>query len=113
MARLVRGETVTERVRFSQTPPVELTYSLAISPVDGQIAASLVANEIKITVPRDLAKQWGTSAQVGMSHEQRLGPDATLSILIEKDFRCLSPRPGEDESDNFANPGHENNCNPD
>lgn len=110
VAKLVRGETVTERVQFSLTPPVEFTYSLAISSGDDRIAASLVANEIRITVPKDLATHWGNSSEVGMSHQQQVGPDATLSILIEKDFRCLAPRPGEDESDNFANPGLETNC---
>ena len=35
--------------------------------------------------------------------EQSLG-DGTLSLLIEKDFKCLTPREGEDEYDGFANP---------
>jgi hypothetical protein len=110
VAKLVRGERVTEDVQFSQSPPIALTYSLATSSQDTQIAARLAANEIQITVPVDLAKQWGNSGDVGMSHEQRVGTDATLSIVIEKDFRCLVPRPGEDESDNFARPGLEKNC---
>ncbi|MGH8167708.1 MAG: DUF7009 family protein [Woeseiaceae bacterium] len=27
-----------------------------------------------------------------------------LSILVEKDFACLAPREGEDDSDKFPNP---------
>jgi hypothetical protein len=27
-----------------------------------------------------------------------------LRILVEKDWNCLTPRAGEDDSDSFANP---------
>jgi hypothetical protein len=39
-----------------------------------------------------------------MSGEQVLDDGAKLTILVEKDFACLTPREGEDESDMFPNP---------
>jgi hypothetical protein len=40
---------------------------------------------------------------VTLAHEQAL-PDGSLRITLEKDFACLAPREGEDESDNFPHP---------
>ena len=36
--------------------------------------------------------------------EQVLDDGAKLAILVEKDFACLAPREGEDESDMFPHP---------
>jgi hypothetical protein len=30
--------------------------------------------------------------------------------MVEKDFACLAPREGEDESDNFENPTVDKTC---
>ncbi len=40
--------------------------------------------------------------------EQRLDDGALLSILVEKDFACLAPREGEDDSDMYAHPEADN-----
>jgi hypothetical protein len=47
---------------------------------------------------------WAASEQVSIEGEQTLDDGEKLSILVEKDFACLAPRPGEDESDMYANP---------
>ena len=44
--------------------------------------------------------------QVGEGEQQHDNGDV-LSILVEKDFACLAPREGEDESDMFPHPGAE------
>ena len=41
--------------------------------------------------------------QVGIEHNQSIGDESALRILVEKDFRCLQPRSDDDESDNFPN----------
>ncbi|HXW14697.1 MAG TPA: hypothetical protein VEN79_09330 [Terriglobia bacterium] len=76
------------------------------------IAASFCGDEIKVTVPEAVATEWATSEQVGMDRVQPISDGLALSILIEKDFRCLAPRPGEDESDSFANPAAAETCTP-
>jgi hypothetical protein len=49
-------------------------------------------------------KQWAESEKVSISSEQNLDDGEQLRILVEKDFACLAPRDGEDESDMFPNP---------
>jgi hypothetical protein len=105
VAKLVSTGRVTESIQFAAPPDGRLSYTLVMSPSARQIAADFADNEVTLTVPESLAQRWGNSAEVGMTHEQPIGNGAHLTILIEKDFNCLAPRPGEDESDTFANPG--------
>ena len=39
-----------------------------------------------------------------MCHDQDVGGDEPLRILVEKDFACLVEREGEDDSDAFPHP---------
>ena len=49
-------------------------------------------------------------ALVGMQKIISVGEEIDLSILIEKDFKCLTDRPNEDESDLFENPINKHDC---
>jgi len=51
-----------------------------------------------------LGQVWANSERVGLNHEQKVNGEASLTIVIEKDFQCLEPRPNEDQSDSFPNP---------
>ena len=61
--------------------------------------------KICIQVPIDSLNAWCTSDQISLLYElddnKHLPP---LQILIEKDFKCLIERAGEDESDLYPNP---------
>ena len=50
------------------------------------------------------APEWVDSDEVSISSEQQLDQGGLLKILVEKDFACLAPREGEDESDMFPHP---------
>ena len=52
----------------------------------------------------DSADAWIGGNEVGLEAQQSLGPDRTLALLVEKDFKCLQPRPGEESYDGFPNP---------
>jgi len=41
---------------------------------------------------------------VSIAASQILDEGDQLSILVEKDFACLAPREGEDETDMYPNP---------
>jgi hypothetical protein len=112
VAQLVESGRVSERVRFSAVPGESLTYTIASSAEAKEIAASFAENEIKVVVPAVAAKEWAGSTQVGMDRVQPIDADGGLSILIEKDFRCLAPRPGEDQTDSFAHPAAGQSCEP-
>jgi hypothetical protein len=98
--RLGRGEAVTCETHFPRDRV--LVYRVAVH--DGaHLAASFHAHSISVVVPRDRAQHWARSAEVSISGEESAG-GITLKILIEKDFECLEPRPGEDLGNRFPNP---------
>jgi predicted 3-demethylubiquinone-9 3-methyltransferase (glyoxalase superfamily) len=107
--RLTQGEIqalhehgqVEEQVPFA--PAVSLTYRLRKDPAARAIYASYRGNVVEIVVPAATADEWCISQQVTLAQMQDVGATA-LNITLEKDFACLAPRAGEDESDNFPHP---------
>ncbi|OEK00676.1 hypothetical protein BFP97_03765 [Roseivirga sp. 4D4] len=78
----------------------ELVYQLTIGD---KIASSFADNTIDISLPKTAIESWIQSDQVGIKGELPLENGDKLSILVEKDFKCLTAR-SEDESDMFPNP---------
>ncbi len=78
-------------------------YGVRISSEFEQLHASFKDNHITLYLPKTLGKDWYTNDQVGFEHTIELPEQQQLSLLLEKDFTCLSPR-GEDETDNYMNP---------
>lgn len=101
-----QGE-ISDKIQFGLSTNDQLRYSLKQVP-DSDISASFINNHIKVSVPQDIGKQWFTTNQIGFQTIIDLGNDSELKILVEKDFKCLTERAGEDESDNFPNPNE--NC---
>ena len=107
--RLTQGETralleegvVEERVPFA--PGVSLVYRLRRAAAAPEITASFRNGVVEILVPERAAREWCDTNLVTLAHEQAL-PEGSLRITLEKDFACLAPREGEDESDNFPHP---------
>ena len=107
--RLTQGEVrqletqgeVAEQVEFGAG--ARLTYRLRIDAQVPAIAATYGSNVIDIRVPRETALTWSRTDQVTLSHAEAV-PGGELRIVIEKDWNCLAPRAGEDESDNFPHP---------
>lgn len=116
----IRGNTI--RLRLSQTDIQQLNqdgiikettsfnldhhfhYALQIAENNEKITADFQNNEIRIIAPLATANEWIQTDLVGISEEIPIGNNAFLSILIEKDFQCLTERAGENEEDNFPNP---------
>ena len=80
-----------------------LEYSLETSSLTGQPRAQYSADRLVVQIPQATARQWAATEEVSITGAQPL-EDGELSILIEKDFACLTPREGEDESDMFPHP---------
>jgi len=107
--RLTQGEireldergTVEERVPFAAN--ASLIYRLSTDPVAREISASYQGNVLEVRIPKSTARQWCTGNEVTLAQAQPL-PEGELRITLEKDFACLAPREGEDESDNFPHP---------
>ena len=82
----------------------ELVYAVESSPANVVPSAHLSETRITVRLPETGVLAWANSDQVGFKGEQRLDGGGVLTLLVEKDFRCLAPRPDEDESDMFPNP---------
>ena len=67
-------------------------------------AAFFSDNTLTVRLPETAVLAWATTEQVSLPGEQVLDDGAILQILVEKDFACLAPREGEDESDMFPHP---------
>jgi len=83
----------------------ELKYRVESSPASVSPAAFFSDNAVTVRLPETTVLAWATTEQVSMPGEQVLDDGAVLKILVEKDFACLAPREGEDESDMFPHPG--------
>ena len=81
-----------------------LKYSLVRSPGISKVAATLHGNDIAISVPEDVARNWTSSDEVGFESEQPIGDGESLSIIVEKDFACLDRPNDPDRADAYPNP---------
>ena len=99
-----RGEQVEETIEFGSFPNEKLIYALVSSEKIKKIGARYDSGKIAVIVSQTEANEWINSEKVGIGGEQILDEGRVLSILVEKDFACLSERANEDESDNFPNP---------
>jgi hypothetical protein len=98
---LAAGRAVEEQVPFAAQST--LTYRLKRDAEIGEITADYDGHIIEIRVPERAAAQWCGSDEVTLARSQPV-PGGELRISLEKDFACLAPRAGEDESDNFPHP---------
>jgi hypothetical protein len=96
VASLAETGRVEEVVQFA--PNVAFRYALETEP-DGDAPRALCGDGgIRVLVSAAAAREWATTERVAISGEQ-----ATLNILVEKDFQCLH---GESvlDADAFPNP---------
>jgi len=108
---LAGGKSIVEHTQF---PGTRLTYRLDVAD-EGPSAVSFDQGNLAVRLPMSEVRQWAQSDQVSILAEQSVAGSQTLSLLVEKDFKCLSPghhRPDEDDDDTYPHPdaGTENGC---
>lgn len=81
-----------------------LNYVCETSQTASAPAATFDGTTLAVQLPAATVARWAGSEQVSISGEQRLDGENRLALLVEKDFACLAPREGEDESDMFEHP---------
>ncbi|HXQ63510.1 MAG TPA: hypothetical protein VN787_01545 [Steroidobacteraceae bacterium] len=96
---LLEAGIVEETTRFPGG--AQLHSVLSTSRGAGSIAAGFDGGTLTVSVPPDVARRWGASEDVEIRATLPLEGGA-LELLIEKDFPCLTARPGEDDSDAFS-----------
>ncbi|MCS7014311.1 MAG: hypothetical protein RMI34_12385 [Chloroherpetonaceae bacterium] len=102
--RIAETGQVEDRIEFGTEASQAMRYVLKSDKDAQRIFATFDHCTITVTVPEAIAKTWALTEQVGVQAQQSVGEGKTLSILIEKDFQCLTARPNEDESDNYPHP---------
>jgi len=95
-----RGE-VEDRLSFPGG--AALRYRLRRDEGVAAVSARYGSDVIEVRVPRALAERWCGTELVSVSASEPIAA-GELRILLEKDWACLAPREGEDESDNFPHP---------
>lgn len=85
-------------------------YKLLVESDATEISAVFEHDAIVVSIPVDAAKHWFRPTQVGLDTQLLLEDGSYLKVLLEKDFKCLTDRPEEDESDAFPNPLSGHNC---
>lgn len=101
LRQIAEAGAAEDRVRFSST--AQLTYKVRVEP-DGAPRVEYGDGELCVWLPQAAVERWLAPDEVSIRGEQAIGGDETLTILVEKDFECLAPREGEDDSDLFPNP---------
>jgi hypothetical protein len=106
--RLQRGEVyelaetgrVEDQLVFG--PAERLVYAVEMHD-DAEVALVRSPGEITVLLPAEDTQGWAYSDQTGFEAVADNGEDG-LTILVEKDFSCLTVRTGEDDSDSYQNP---------
>jgi len=104
VVQLAAGTGIVEETHF---PGAVLTYRLDVSENSG-ISATFDNGSLVISLPKSKVLDWASSDEVSLHAEQELSGSGALSLLIEKDFKCLEPghhRDCEDDEDTFPHPG--------
>jgi len=94
--QLVESEQVWSRCDM---PINRLTYGIELADVE-EMSAAFKNSKLRVVMPRFMVANWHTSDLVGFDHTD----SNDLYILVEKDFKCLVPRPNEDETQLYKNP---------
>jgi len=79
-------------------------YTLLSSAAAHATTASMVNGTITVTLTEKESQHWAlTETEVSIAVATPIA-EGSLALLIEKDFECLDPREGEDQSNRFKNP---------
>lgn len=81
------------------------SYELIPNENEG-FSASFKNNKLQLFINKETAQTWQDETKVGFEETLNLGGNE-LHILIEKDFKCLSPAREGKENEMFENPASE------
>lgn len=101
LSQIATSGAAEDAVRFAAG--AVLRYGIEVTPA-GPVSARLADGFVRVTVPKSSVDLWMQPEEVSIEGQQALGNGEFLRILVEKDYTCLAPRSGEDDSDLFANP---------
>jgi len=93
---------VESRTRFADGSA--FTYVLEAAKSAKGASALYASDRMVVKIPAREISAWANDDDaVSLRAEVRLPDGAVLKLLVEKDFKCVSPRGDEDQSDLFQN----------
>ncbi len=103
VSHLAEAGLVEESVTFGPGTESVLVYRVRSGEADD---ATHRAGCIEVVVRPVALREWASGIAEGIYFETGAG----LRVAVEKDFRCLAPRDGEDDSDAYEHPGGPPTC---
>jgi hypothetical protein len=98
-----KGGVVEGQTRFPDG--AAFTYALEALEDSSRASAAFTRERMVVRLPAAQIAAWANDdTAVSLHGEIELAGGGALTLLVEKDFRCLSPREDEDQSDLFTNP---------
>ena len=100
LTELLASGAVERSVQVGVLPADRLSYRLELH--DGISTGELhpLSGGFCVRIPRPDAVVWSAGGEAGLCYCTPWG----VRLLIEKDFACLEPRPGESDHDTFNRP---------
>lgn len=95
----IAGGAVEDRTEFPGGN--SLIYKIQVGD---SFATEFSEGIVLITVPSQVVNEWATSDKVSIEKSIELDNGNQLEVSLEKDFKCLTERPKEDETDMYPNP---------
>ena len=81
------------------------TFALEALKNSSNASASYTSDRLVVKLPAPKISAWAKDdTAVSLHGELALPLGGQLKLLVEKDFRCISPRDDEDQSNLFRNP---------
>lgn len=100
---LAETGSVSEMISFGPAPDQQLLYTVETRRQQG-LGYAYHGGSVTVYLPAGESAEWVESERVGFQEDIDIGNGESLSILVEKDFKCLTDRPGEDDSDAYPHP---------
>jgi hypothetical protein len=91
------GKSVEASTHFADAQV--FSYCIRVADVRS-VESSFRDSCLTVVLPVRMASEWAND-ETAVSIAGEHGP---TSVLVEKDFECLDPRAGEDQSNRFRNP---------
>jgi hypothetical protein len=108
MTRLMETGRIEETIQFGAGADARLTYALERGAEGRDLSLCYRPGEVTVALSNDAAQAWAEGEQVGISADLAVG-EATLAILVEKDFACLDRSHAQNE-DTYPNPHKGQTC---
>ncbi|NND52184.1 MAG: hypothetical protein HKN54_07250 [Flavobacteriaceae bacterium] len=98
---LVQKGSVTSKLPIAHG--IFFSFGIQLLEDGAHIHTNLSDNQLSFSIPKSKLQHLQKSNEVGIYETLIISDKESLTLTIEKDFKCLTPR-SEDETDLFPNP---------